>query len=366
MRVGSVRGVPILVAPSWLLVAVLLTAVYTPVLRNAVDGLGAGAATVAALGFAVVFAGCVLLHEVGHSLVSIALGHRVRSITLFALGGVSEIDGEPDRARDELLISAAGPLVSVGIAAAAWGLWQLTPDYSLLGAFAALLCWSNAVLAAFNLLPGLPLDGGRLLRAAVFGLGASRLSATRVAAWVGRLVALAVVASAFFVERGTGGVAAAVMSVALGAYLWFGAGQAVVGASVTARLPGIDVAALLRPGLFVRADVSVAEALRQARATGAQGLVLLDAADRPSALVDEVLISAVPLERQAWTPVSSVARPLTAELTVPATIAPSELLEHIQAAPAREYLVVDGAGAPVGLLNARDFARQLTGARGGT
>ena len=353
------RGVPVVVSPSWLVTGVLLGALYGPVLQDAVPTLDSVTAYAAAFAFALLFGLCVFAHEAGHTLLSLRLGHPVRRIVLFALGGVSEIEEEPSRARDELLITAAGPLVSVLLAAAAYGAYAASPPGRLLTALLALLMWSNAALAVFNLLPGLPLDGGRLVRAAAIALGARPLTATRVAAWGGRLIAIALLATGLLVEHSASGAAGAVFTVAVAAYLWLGAGQALQLARVLDRVPGITVAGLLRPGLLVPADVSVAEALERARRDGAGGLVVVDAADRPTAIVDEARIGAVPIDRRPWTPVSAVARPLEHGLTLPAQLAGEDLLARMRATPASEYLVLDPAGQPVGVIATRDLVSLL-------
>jgi Zn-dependent protease len=356
---GHVRGVPILVTPSWLLVAVLLSAVYAPVIKDAVPDISASSALLAGAGFAVLFGLCILAHELGHTAVSIALGHPVRRVVLFALGGVSEMDGEPDRPRDELLIAGSGPLVSLMIAGAAWLGYDAAPSGALVTALLGLLCWSNLLLAAFNLLPGLPLDGGRLLRATVCAFGARPATATRIAAWSGRAVAVAVALSGLLADQTSLGVAGALFTAGIAFYLWLAATQALSQAALIERLPNISVGELLRPGMFVPDDVSVGEALRRAWDARARGLVLTDAAATPTAIVDEAMIGSVPPERRPWTPVSTVARPLEPGLMVPDGIDAADLLRRMQATPSREYLVVRPDGSAAGIIAARDFARRL-------
>jgi Zn-dependent protease/CBS domain-containing protein len=361
VTLARVRGVPILVSPTWILVALVLTVGYGPIIRDAVPGTSAGSSYATAAGFGVLFALCIVAHEVGHTLVSRALGYPVRRIVLFLLGGVSEIEGEPNRPRDELLIAAAGPLVSIAIGAAAWGGAHLAADPSLLRVVLVLLAGSNAVLAAFNLLPGLPLDGGRLLRAAVWGLGAAPSTGTRIAGWVGRVVAVGVAVTGLVVDRTSDGFAAGLISLVLAAYLWAGATQSIKLAGLLQRLPALDVRSLLRPGLTVAPGTSVAEALDRVWAGHARGIVLLDGSDRPSAIVDEARIGAVPPERRPWTPVSEVSRPLEPGLVLPEGLDAKELLDRMQSTPAHEYLVVDAGGAPAGIIAAVDFARRLQG-----
>jgi Zn-dependent protease len=357
---GRVWGVPILVAPSWVLTAVLLAAVYGAVLRDAVAGLSATTSYLAASVFALLFSGCVLAHEVGHTVVARALHYDVRRIVLFAMGGVSEMRREPARPRDALLTAGAGPLVSIALGGVAWLARDATAGSGLTSAVLVLLCWSNLVLAAFNLLPGLPLDGGHLLQAALAGCGCPPLTAARIAAWSGRLLAAAVAVGALELGRSPLGLTSGVLSLALAAYLWLGATQEWKLAVLHSRLPAIRVADLLRPGLLVPADLPVAEALRRAAQQGAGGLVVVDAADRPDAIVDEALIGAVPPERRPWLTVAQVARRLEPALLLPTDIDAEELLERMQAMPAHEYLAVDARGRPAGVISTRDFTRRLS------
>lgn len=355
------RGVPVVVSPSWLLTALLLGAVYGPVLRAAVPAVDRVTAYVTAFGFAILFGACVFAHEAGHTVVSVRLGHPVRRIVLFALGGVSEMEHEPQRARDELLIAAAGPLVSVLLAVGAGAAYAAAPPGRLLTALLGLLLWSNAALAVFNLLPGLPLDGGRLLRAAAIGLGVRPLTGTRIAAWSGRLIAVALFVSGFLVDRSAVGLTGAVFTAAVAAYLWIAAGQALAVARLLDRVPNLTVGGLVRPGLLLPAGLSVAEALERAWRGHAGGLVLVDAADRPTAIVDEARIGAVPPDRRPWTPVTSVARPLENGMTLPEHLGGEELLAHMRATPASEYLVLRADGSAVGIITTRDLVQRLKG-----
>jgi Zn-dependent protease len=357
---ARVRGVPVIIMPSWLLIAVLLVAVYAPVVRDAVPGISGIGAYLAASGFAVLFGCCVLAHELGHTVVSIALGHPVRRVVLFALGGVSEIDNEPERPRDELLVAAAGPLVSLAIAGGAYLGYDASGPATLTAALLGLLWWSNLLLAVFNVLPGLPLDGGRLVRAVVCACGLRPVTGTRIAAWAGRVVAVAVALSGLVADRSSLGIAAGIFSIGLAAYLWLGATHALRVAGLLEKLPEIVLAELLRPGIFVPSDLSVDEALRRAWSAQARGLVLLDRTAHPTAIVDEARIGSIPPAQRAWTSVSDVARPIEAGLVVPDSLDAAGLLRRMQQTPAHEYLVLRADGTAAGIVTSRDFARRLT------
>lgn len=359
LRVGRFFSVPIYFAPSWVIIAALLTVYYAPVVADSVPGISASSAYLLALGFAVLFALCVLAHELGHTAVSLLLGNPVRRVVIFLLGGISEIERDADRPRDELLVSLAGPVVSLAVTAGCFGGYLAVEPRSMPGVMLLLLFWSNLVVAAFNLLPGLPLDGGRVFRAVVWAASGNRLTGTKFAAWSGRVVAVAVALSGLVLDRGTWGIGAGILGIALGAYMWFGAGQTLRVAQLMARVPAVSIDRLLRPGLLVPWDVSVAEALRRAWSGNARGLVVVDASDEPKAIVDEAQISAVPPERRPWTSLTAVSRPLEPGLVLPVHLSGEALLDAVRATPAHEYLVVNPDGSPAGILAAADLAAAL-------
>lgn len=360
LRVGRFFGVPIYFAPSWILIATLITITYNGIFYDSVDGISRPTSYLAAIGFAVALALCVLVHELGHVAVSLALGTPVRRVVIFLLGGVSEIEQDLDRPRDEFLVALAGPLVSVAIAAAAFGGYQVAGVNTLASVLCILLAWSNLIVAVFNLLPGLPLDGGRALRAVVWQLSHSRVTGTRVASWVGRGIAVLVVLPGLFLQRADGGFASALFGLALGAFIWFGATQSLRMAELQDRMPELDLPRLLRPGLFVTPELSVAEALRRTWESHARGLVIVDGADRPRAIVDERRIRAVPVDRQAWTSVADVSRAIEPGMVLPLTLTGQALVDAVREFPASEYLVVRPDGSPAGILAASDLAAALT------
>ena len=359
VAVGRFRGVPIYFAPSWLLIAGFLTVYYGRLVQNSVPGISASSAYLLAFAYAVLFALCVLAHELGHTAMSLALHRPVRRVVIFLLGGVSEIEREPDRPRDEFLISVAGPVVSAVLTgAAAVAALSVDPD-SMFGVLLTLLFWSNLIVVGFNLLPGLPLDGGRLLRALVWAVSKSRLRGTRAGAVSGRVFAVLVALTGLIADRTALGVGAGLLSILLAMYMWVAAGQALRAAEIMDRVPTVDLERLLRPGLLVPADISVAEALRRIWSGHARGLVVVDALDQPAAIVDEARIASVPPEQRPWTQLTSVARPLETGLVLPVGLAGADLLEAVRRTPANEYLVVNADGSPAGILSTIDLAHAL-------
>lgn len=357
--IGRFFGVPIYFAPSWLIIAALLTIYYAPVVSDAVPGVSGSTAYGLSLAYACAFAVCVLIHELGHTAVALALRTRVTRVVIFLLGGVSELERDAKTAREEFLVSAAGPFATVLLAVVFWFTTELTEAHTLPGVFLRLMLWSNVTVAIFNLLPALPLDGGRVLRSGVWAVTKNQSLGTVVGAWAGRVLAVVIAIGGLVLDRSVFGYTAGLLSLAMAAYLWVGASATLKYAQVQRRLPTLELEKLLRPGLMVPSDVSVAEALRRAWEGQARGLVLVDSSDRPQAIVDESQVGAVPLERRAWTPVTAVARRLETGMTLPRGLDGEALLDAVRRTPAHEYLVVNPDGSPAGILATADLAAAL-------
>jgi Zn-dependent protease/CBS domain-containing protein len=136
----------------------------------------------------------VLVHELSHSLVARARGQSVSSITLFLFGGVSNLSAEPERPADEFVVAIVGPLTSFVLALAFWtAYWLLSPGESPLGAILGYLAIVNVMLGVFNLLPGFPLDGGRVLRSVVWAATGSLQRATDIASYSGQILGLSLI-----------------------------------------------------------------------------------------------------------------------------------------------------------------------------
>ena len=196
LRIFRIAGIPIYVHASWLAIYALITwtlaAGYFP---RALPDLEPAEYWAHGLVASLLLFASVLLHELSHSLVALAHGLSVRGITLHVFGGVSQLDGEPPSPRAEALIAGVGPITSFGIAGALWALREMgIADRGSAGAVLAYLVTVNVVIGAFNLIPGFPLDGGRLVRAALWQWKGSLPRATYLASRVGVGIAYALMA----------------------------------------------------------------------------------------------------------------------------------------------------------------------------
>ena len=195
LKVWSIFGVPVRIHSSWLLIFALVTlSLATALLPQAYPGLNTVLYWLLGAVTALFFFGSVLLHEVMHSVVAQRAGLNVQGITLFVFGGVSEIGGEPPSAPAEFLIAAAGPATSLALALFFGAVRLAIPLDSWALAPISYLALINLTLALFNLIPGFPLDGGRVLRSLIWAAGGSFRTATRWAAGIGQFVSLLFIA----------------------------------------------------------------------------------------------------------------------------------------------------------------------------
>ena len=196
IRLGRIAGICIGLHYSWFLIALLITLSFGSHFHSISSEWGRAAVWSTAVLTSVFFFITLLLHELAHSLVAKSSGLRVDSITLFALGGSSQIESEAPNARSEFWIAAAGPLTSLAIGlilvtlAKASGWAPGAPPLTPLTAVLLWLGYINVTLAVFNMVPGYPLDGGRVLRAIVWGITHNPNRSTRIAAGAGQAVAL--------------------------------------------------------------------------------------------------------------------------------------------------------------------------------
>jgi Zn-dependent protease len=242
-RIARIAGADILVRPSLLLMGVILVIVFAPQFES----LGAGPNPyLTAVVFVLSLYISVFLHELAHLAVARWFGMRVPSVELHLLGGETHIEGDSRHPWQELATSVVGPIASLVIGIAA--LWGAQASD---GATQSVL-WSvgfiNVLIAIFNMLPGLPLDGGRVLRALIWALTGSEAKGVRIAGWIGRLAALALVAIAVAMVFGedTFAIGRALLLLAVALFLWQGASYALKQGVLLARLGALTAHELMR------------------------------------------------------------------------------------------------------------------------
>ena len=358
-------GIPVFISPYWFLVAAVLVVLYSN--TNTLSGSVQNSVPryLVAVAFVVLLYLSVLIHELSHSLVARGFGLPVRRILLYPLGGFSEIEQEPPTPGQEFLVSAAGPAMSLALAAIGYGIDVLAHPVGIPHVLIDRLILANAVVGVFNLLPGLPLDGGRLLRAGLWKLTGRSGYSTVLAAWAGRVLALALVVVVVTQGSATFGVAGGgyygLWLIAIAAFMWMSASQALRSARIRERLPALQARALARRAIPIPSNLPLAEAIRRADAAQARALVVVDHEAKPIAIVNEGAVIATPEQRRPWIDAGSLARTLDPDMILSADLSGMDLVEAVRRAPASEYLLVEPSGQVYGVLATVDLDHAFAG-----
>jgi Zn-dependent protease/CBS domain-containing protein len=358
-------GIPVHISPYWFLIAGFIVLRYAQDLASTLHGSTRFGVAVA---FVVLLYLSVLIHELSHSLVARAYGLPVRRILLYPLGGVSELEREPPTPWRAFAVSAAGPALSLALAAGGYGLTRVVPAADVIAnTLVFQLMWANLVIGIFNLLPGLPLDGGMMLRAAIWKVTRRPATSTIAAAWAGRVLALGLFVLVLdpTVETRIGGDMTTLTTVLwlalIATFMWTGAGQAIKATRFRERLPALQARRLARKAISVAANTPVAEAIRRATESQARAVVVVDHEDKPIAILNETAVMATPEQRRPWIEAGSLARMLEPNLVLPADLSGMALLEALRRSPASEYLLVEPSGQVYGVLAARDVDQAFAG-----
>ncbi len=358
----SIAGIPISMPWSGLLGIGVVAFLWSDSFR--IDPADDTQTWILALVFALLFYASILVHELAHAFVARSAGFPVHDITLWVLGGYTAYDRKSPSAWREGLIAAAGPAITIVLGLIckwAAALPSITDDrvYVLLQALAI----SNIWLGIFNSLPGLPLDGGAVLRAIVWGITGNESRGTVIAAWAGRIVAVVVFALPFYFAWQSGGgfdMGSIVFSLFVAAYLFQGASANLARARLTSRMPTLTAEMFVKVAVRVEAATPLSEALRIQTQADAKAIVVIDGYGRPSGVVQAHAVDAVPIERRPWVPASSVAVSVSDDSTIPASLTGEPFIQALAKSSATEFVVVDAAGSVVGVISTQDVERALS------
>ncbi|GAA1331339.1 site-2 protease family protein [Brachybacterium rhamnosum] len=364
-------GLPRLeIRTSTLLTVVVLAAFVLPLL-SAPDR-PTGVAVLLAVLTALALILSVLGHEIAHALVARAFGGRVDHIALTFAGGHTQYHGEKVGTLGSLLVSLAGPAANLVLAGLAAGAAALLPVGAAPAQVVGLTATLNVALAVFNLLPGLPMDGGRALETALGAVLRRRALGTRITAVLGMAIAVLVVLVPLYRMMRAGGAGTGLMltllwAVVIASMLWQGASAALRGASLQERIDVLTARDLARRVPLLRPQTLLGElpdALRHDPDALAGALVLAPAPGGGAPRVLRIDVDAargVPAASRPSVPVTAVAAPLGELGELPAGLAGDHLVEAMMARPHPVYLVREDDGTVLGVIIGSEVAARLRG-----
>jgi len=357
LRIGSLFGIPLFLDPLWFVILAFATLNF----GLAYLQWGAVLAWSAGVVMALLLFGSVLLHELGHSLVARSQGIKVNSITLFLFGGIAAIEEESKSPGQAFQVAIAGPAVSIALFGLLTGLAYVLPTSSLASVVVGELGKINLVLALFNLLPGLPLDGGQVLKAAVWKATGNRFQAVHWAARAGQILGWLAIATGMAIDWFTGQLVTGLWIVLLG---WFGIRNASTYDQVTTlqetllQLTAAD--AMNRDFHVVDADQTLRSFADLYLLENTAQPVYFAASDgryRGMVSVDDLRL----VERSQWETqtLQSIVHPLTEIPSVTESTSLVEVINQLETQQLPRITVLSPAGAVAGLIDRGDIVRTV-------
>ena len=342
-QIARVFGIPIYLHPTWVVIFLLVALTLNATIASEAPGVGSVPRWVAAGSTALLFFGSILFHELAHSL--LARRHRipVRSITLFFFGGVAAIEQNPPTPRAEFEIAIAGPIASGLLALGFSGLAGVFAAGSADGLMFAWLGRINLSVAVFNLLPGLPLDGGRVLRAWLWARQGDATRATRLAARVGQLLAYGLIGLGAAAALSGGNPIGGLWLAFIGWFLLTASAASARQAEIDATLEGLRARDLLtREITWLDGSASVGSFARDLVMRGRRW-ALVGAPGIATGIVTISDVKRVPAHEWDRTPVASIATPIEQVATSPPEASVREILQQMGRMEVNQIPIVEGA-----------------------
>jgi Zn-dependent protease/CBS domain-containing protein len=356
---ARIAGIEVNVHPSWLVIFGLVTwSLAVGFFPAAVPDIDAGLAWALGAISAVLLFLCVLIHEFAHALVARSRGLDAHSITLFIFGGVSNLGGEARKPSIEFIVAAVGPLTSAVLSGLAFGLLLVADWPAPVAAVITYIAIINGLLALFNLIPGYPLDGGRVLRSIAWTVTGSMRRGTEIAVTVGKVVAYGFLALGFLWVLG-GNLLGGIWIAAIGWFISSAADASLDQVRMEQRLAGLRVGdVLLREPVGVEPGTSVAQVIEQHLLRGEHRAVVVLDGSRPVGLVTLSDVREVPPELRSGTPVSQVMGGRDQLVTLSPRDSVRQALEALVGGDFEQAPVVED-GRLVGMVTRGDIIRQL-------
>ncbi len=361
IRVGSLFGIPFYVNPSWFLVLGLVTFDFGSSLADIFPGLGAILPLLLGFFAALLLFGSVLAHELGHSLVAIKQGIEVKSITLFLFGGLASLEKESETPGEAFWVAIAGPAVSIFLFALFTAIGIFTNISGPLASIVGLLASINLILALFNLIPGLPLDGGNILKSLVWKITGNPYKGVVFASRVGQFVGWIAVGLGLLAIAGISNIGS-FWTLLIGWFLLQNAGRSAQSASLQETLQKLKAEDAVIPNSpIVSADLSLREFANNyiiGKAEWSNFLVTDEAGKLLGTLLVEDM-KTVPTSIWPTTPVRELMKPVEQSTTVQSNQSLLEVIALLEQKKITQVSVVRENGSLVGILEKTSIIRLL-------
>lgn len=363
-KVGRIAGINIRIDPTWTFIAFLVGYSFYLILEEEFPASATGGLVTLSAAMTGLFFVSVLLHELAHAVVAESRGVEVRGITLFLFGGATHAKLEASRPRDEFLIAAVGPISSLIIAGVLWAVVVLPGDAlpDEIAFAVGRLGWLNLALGVFNLVPGFPLDGGRLLRAGIWMRTGNLIKATRTASRAGQgfgyfLIGIGVL------EVLLGGFVGGLWFAAIGWFLTQAAQVSYRRLEMNRILSGVEAGDMTtRDVVSIPADTTLQEAVDDYFMRYDYNAFPVEDGEQSIGILSLRAVRKIPNDDWAHRSVREAMEPLSAECTADIDDPMDEVVEKMETAESQRVLVLDG-GDVVGIITPRDLARWLQRAR---
>lgn len=346
LKLGTVLGAPVVLAWSWFIAAIVIVVIFTPWVSG--YGVSVPLSVAVAFGYAVLLFISVFLHELAHAISAKVYGHDIVAIELNVWGGYTHFSAESSRSHGSpavrsLVISVVGPLTNLFLALAGWLILHGTAPGSVTWLLLFAITFANLALGVINLLPGLPLDGGRALEAGIWAATRRRHLATIIAAWSGQVIAIlavVVILGSSMVRGARPSVFTVLWAGLIGYFLFTAAHEELKGARMRAQIEQFDLSRVVIPAVAVRQDAVVTDVLAlEARvASGSAAVVVFDESSQPWALVNAAAVRAVAEPLRPGTPVSSCSQLIGEWLVVHADIGAPDVVAALSQQPGTEHV----------------------------
>lgn len=364
IKLGRIGGVPVYLSSSWFIITAVITfSVGMQLARGGV--IPPLNAYLMGLSCAVAIAVAVLIHEVAHAMTARAFKWPDAHIVLTLMGGHTQFGSFKAKPGASLWVALSGPLSNFVLAGLGW----LVMENIQLGVYPNLLLdffvYANLLLGAFNALPGLPLDGGRLVESIVWKATGSQFKGTIASCWVGRVIAVGIVFYFVllpFLRGQQPQIITVVVGIMVAMFMWQATTQLIGHSKMMLNLPTVIASDLMSPASAMVSHAMVSDVLSRKAARGGE-IILVDAKGMPVGVIDAQALAKVDPRQGGNVPALAVSRALGQGAIVAEESDGRALIDYLASVESAEYAVISASGHVVGLLHQREIIKAVTGRR---